>query len=248
MTGYLRWLATRALGQGAGIRPARHPISLASGLPSEMRLPSEHADAFVVDTAQFERPFGEASQRQMEPTTGVDAAAPAFSPERRLLSDPASAEVQPAALGDDASSHPTAAVAAKKKEEPRLVTDPQPAHAVKRRTAESRRGEAEDALPSFRDVKASDATPVDMTGRPQADQRPATAPRIAARLVRDRPGDPRSVRPDAAPPADVHIHIGRVELTAITPASTPARREPAAAAKKPMSLDEYLRQRGRRPS
>jgi hypothetical protein len=246
MTGYLRWLATRALGQGAGIRPARHPISLASGLPSEMRLPSEHADALVVDTAQFERPFGEASQRQVEPITGVDAAAPAFSPERRLLSDPA--EVQPAALGDDASSHPTAAVAAKKKEEPRLVADPQPAHAVKRRMADSGRGEAEDALPSFRDVKASDATPVDMTGRPQADQRPATAPRIAARLVRDRPGDPRSVRPDAAPPADVHIHIGRVELTAITPASTPAHREPAAAAKKPMSLDEYLRQRGRRPS
>lgn len=248
MTGYLRWLATRALGQGAGIRPARHPISLASGLPSEMRLPSAHADASVVDTWQFERPFGEASQRQVEPTTGVDAVAPAFSPERRLLSDPASAEAKPLALGNDASSHPTAAVAATKKEESRLVTDPQPARAAKRRMAGSGRGEAEDALSSLQDVKASDATPVDMTDRLQADQRPATAPRIAARLVRDRPVDPRSSRFDAAPPADVHIHIGRVELTAITPASTPARSEPAAAAKKPMSLDEYLRQRGRRPA
>lgn len=248
MTGYLRWLAMRALGQGAGIRPARHPISLASGLQNEMQLPSEHADALVVDTGQFERPFGEASRRQVEPTTGVDAAAPPFSPERRLPSDPASAEVQPVAHGDDASSYRTAARAPKKEEESRLVSDPQPAHAVKRRIADSGRGEAEDALPSFRDVKASGATPVDMVGRSQADQRPAAASRIAARLVRDRPVDPRSVRPDAAPPVDVLIHIGRVELTAITPASTPTRREPAAAAKKPMSLDEYLRQRGRRPS
>jgi hypothetical protein len=42
----------------------------------------------------------------------------------------------------------------------------------------------------------------------------------------------------------VHIHIGRVELTAIAPPA-PVRREPANT-KKPMSLDEYLRRRGGR--
>ncbi|TPQ34855.1 hypothetical protein C2U70_16020 [Bradyrhizobium guangdongense] len=248
MTGYLRWLATRALGQGAGIRPARHPISLASGLQSEMRLPSEHADALVVDTGQFERSFGAPPQRYTEPLTSVDAAAPGVLPEPRLPSDPTSAEAKPGTLGSEASSYPMAARAAKEREEPRLVMDPQLAQAPRRRMMESERGGAEDKPPSFRDVKTPDPTPIDTTRRPQADQRPTAAPRIAARSVRDRPVDPRPSRSDAAPPPDVHIHIGRVELTAITPAATPARREPAAAAKKPMSLDEYLRQRGRRPS
>lgn len=40
---------------------------------------------------------------------------------------------------------------------------------------------------------------------------------------------------------DVHIHIGRIELTAAPSPSTPKRE--SAPAKKPMSLDEYLQQR-----
>lgn len=45
---------------------------------------------------------------------------------------------------------------------------------------------------------------------------------------------------------DVHIHIGRVELVATVPAR---KAQPAAADdKKPMSLDEYFRRRGRRPA
>lgn len=40
---------------------------------------------------------------------------------------------------------------------------------------------------------------------------------------------------------DVHIHIGRIELTAAPLASAPKRE--SAPAKKPMSLDEYLQQR-----
>jgi hypothetical protein len=47
-----------------------------------------------------------------------------------------------------------------------------------------------------------------------------------------------------APAPDVHIHIGRVELTALAP-PVPSRRETASAARKPMSLDEYLRKRNR---
>jgi hypothetical protein len=50
----------------------------------------------------------------------------------------------------------------------------------------------------------------------------------------------------AAPAApDVHIHIGRVELTALQPPAP--RPAPRREEKKPMSLEEYLRQRdGRR--
>ena len=44
-----------------------------------------------------------------------------------------------------------------------------------------------------------------------------------------------------APIPDVHIHIGRIELTAVT--APPPRRERAAAPNNTMSLDEYLRRR-----
>ena len=44
----------------------------------------------------------------------------------------------------------------------------------------------------------------------------------------------------ATPPPDVHIHIGRVELTAL-PVAAPKR--DTSSVKKPMSLDEYLKSR-----
>ena len=46
-------------------------------------------------------------------------------------------------------------------------------------------------------------------------------------------------------PADVHIHINRVELTALT-APAPSRRASAPQPNKPMSLDQYLQQRKRK--
>lgn len=46
---------------------------------------------------------------------------------------------------------------------------------------------------------------------------------------------------DAEPAPEVHIHIGRIELTAVSPSTAP-RRE-SAPTKKPMSLDEYLQRR-----
>jgi hypothetical protein len=42
-------------------------------------------------------------------------------------------------------------------------------------------------------------------------------------------------------PADVHIHIGRVEITAL--AAAPPARPRDSSARKPMTLDDYLRQR-----
>ena len=44
-------------------------------------------------------------------------------------------------------------------------------------------------------------------------------------------------------PPDVHIHIGRIELTAVPEPATP---RPTRTAKKPMTLDEYLERRGGR--
>jgi hypothetical protein len=66
--------------------------------------------------------------------------------------------------------------------------------------------------------------------------------------ARQRPAALREMDTHAAGAAetpDVHIHIGRIELTAIAAPATP-RRAPPASAKAPMSLDEYLRRRNGR--
>jgi hypothetical protein len=49
----------------------------------------------------------------------------------------------------------------------------------------------------------------------------------------------------AADAPHVHIHIGRIELTAV-PEPAPSRRKPGPA-KKPMSLDDYLERRRKGP-
>jgi hypothetical protein len=75
--------------------------------------------------------------------------------------------------------------------------------------------------------------------RPHAESSPAR--RTPERNVRHRA---EAERAQAAPP-DVHIHIGRIELTAVT-APAPTRRERPAATKPAMSLDEYLQLRNRK--
>lgn len=60
-----------------------------------------------------------------------------------------------------------------------------------------------------------------------------------------RQQDTRGQRAEAETAPEVHIHIGRIELTAVAP-SKPDRRE-SASTKKPMSLDEYLQHRRKAP-
>jgi hypothetical protein len=113
------------------------------------------------------------------------------------------------------------------------------------------RSTADDRARSFERearVTAEDAPASEFSFRVRPAAPIPAAPRIATRLVRNRFADPTQSRLKAASPApDVHIHIGRIELTAIAPAA-PARRESTANAKKPMSLEEYLRRRSGRPS
>jgi hypothetical protein len=68
---------------------------------------------------------------------------------------------------------------------------------------------------------------------------PASARGVPAAAA--RPNDRLSSARDAPAP-DVHIHIGRIELTALPEPAAPRR--PSKAAKTPMSLDEYLKRRG----
>lgn len=54
---------------------------------------------------------------------------------------------------------------------------------------------------------------------------------------------PRQQNRQQSEPTEVHVSIGRIEVTALQ-APTPTQRAPASA-RKPMSLDEYLAKRGR---
>jgi hypothetical protein len=83
------------------------------------------------------------------------------------------------------------------------------------------------------------------TGRPAITATPSQpSPTRNDNRQRDRDDDGR--KPQATTPApEVHIHIGRVELTALQ--APQAKSAPRSSGKKPMSLDDYLRQRdGRR--
>lgn len=86
--------------------------------------------------------------------------------------------------------------------------------------------------------------------QPLASSAPPVRPRVETTAVPIRPAlPPRAAVPapgaaafeQPAPVPDVHIHIGRIELTAVTAAAP--RRERAAAPHKPMTLNEYLRRR-----
>ena len=78
------------------------------------------------------------------------------------------------------------------------------------------------------------AAPADTTPRSSASRVPAVAPQM-------------SVRPTADDGAEVHIHIGRIEVTAVQdPAPAAPRRRAPAPPRAPMSLDSYLAARSRR--
>lgn len=113
-------------------------------------------------------------------------------------------------------------------------------------------GAAADVLEhDVRSRRSGEKPAPDEAGRiqPPIDHAPPVRPRVESALPIRPVLPPRAAMParEAAafePPApvpDVHIHIGRIELTAVT-APAP-RRERAAAPYTPMPLDEYLRRR-----
>jgi len=78
---------------------------------------------------------------------------------------------------------------------------------------------------------------------PASTKSPRRRPTVVATRMPRSPSRPKPATPRkavAASAPEVHIHIGRIELTA-TPTAAPKRE--SAPMKKPMSLDEYLRQK-----
>jgi hypothetical protein len=259
MSGYLRWQAERALGLASGVRPARRLPSFAGAASSrsDTATPWHHDEMASTETAPADS--GAANRqldappvdRTMFATASEQAGAMPVTPRAPVTPrgpvEPApmmrSGDFSAGAVSQDADAPPR----------PRPAAPASPVAPADRRVAfaemeHADRSAADDRSPLARPAIADDKTSSDFSGR--GGLVPPVAPRIAARLARNRPAADRSearLQAAASPAPDVHIHIGRVELTAATPAAPP-RRESAANAKKPMSLEEYLRRRSGRPS
>ncbi len=259
MNGYLRSLAERALGIASGVRPARGPPSFADG-PSQPRTIAAPAEYAETPAAPLDRFDGTERQGDTAPSD-VAAAAPIGEPDDTPTSKPITPQHRRLAPLADAHRDDipanTISHHADPARDPRPAPSAEPDAPARRDFArpvaleQAERSIADDRARGFQRGEialAEDAPPLEFPGRVRPAPRTAVTPRITTRLARDRSVDPTQPRLQAPSPApDVHIHIGRVELTAVTPAA-PARREPAANAKKPMSLEEYLRRRSGRPS
>ena len=229
MSGYLTRLAERALNQA----PVVH---------ANARLP-------FVEPPQ---PSGDVPPSRI----GVDVTQPSLS----ASAAPPALEKVPAPLEVRADVSPSTHVAV-----PRLDSVPAPRidrESVRDATRESERRRSDvpaNERPTLRvaedrtridvDARRGDSTPrapVGVSSR-EATRTPATSavPRLPALIAANaRKSDPAPrVAAAEAPQPDVHIHIGRIELTAV-PERAPSR--PARTSKKPMTLDEYLQGRGGR--
>ncbi len=211
MSGYLRWLAERALGQASGVRPARRLPSVASR-PSAGRDAaallhrSNVASAETAPSGVGEQHLDAAADRPVAPRTPGEppaaTGAGGFSA-GAVAHDADAPRPQPAAQPESAAAGSAAFTGAEHAD--RAAGDgPSPAR------------------PAMADVK----TTSDVPDRRGAARLPV-APRVATRPTGNRPPD-RSDAPLAAQPApDVHIHIGRIESRAPEIAASVNRSIPA---------------------
>lgn len=234
MARYLRQLAEQAIRPATALRSAA-----AAAFAPEPMIPGDEADTIIV------------SGRKDGGPRAPDAAAPATHSPHTTAGLPDSGPAPPDA---GRARDPIAAAAAASGKDGSLAHEPGPAAAAVRPAARPVRGRSTPTVPGKRAAAAQTTEP------PMRDERSARPPLQPAspaagamltpaphpaRGAQARPTSPRT-RADsgAAPAPDIHIHIGRIELTAATPAA-PAKRTAAPGAR-PMTLDAYLRQRGRK--
>ncbi|MCW5627551.1 MAG: hypothetical protein KIT47_01705 [Rhodoferax sp.] len=255
MTGFLHRLAQRANGTAPLVRSAAATRTPA-GLPHAMAWPqaeaSEHAGA-ADPMAYPSRPAdgrGAAPGLPFGERHGPDARAARAPASTASPPPPAAAPQVPPArpVTTDSDTGPLATQHAPDPLQAFMATPPVTA------TAPSSRGpETQEARRpgSHRDTQPP-AGPAVSHARVAHDARPAHDPIEAARqhlLAPQRvrapamPSQPRGRdRPAAAEEAtEVHVHIGRIEVTALQPA--PAPRKPARSGRAPLSLDDYLSRR-----
>jgi hypothetical protein len=228
MTGYLRSLAGSGVAPGPRIRPATVPFVL----PELAR---------QQEPAAWEGPPRRADDVEPAGSAVPDEEAAPLRPGRR----------------DGPAVGPVTADGVEPPEPVPATTGPRPGEP-----------ESETSIPAARDgMDVADAIVRPAAAEPGIPRRPvpaarapqavasARAPRVRARAVPQRAAPPLPPDHGARPvealagggeaPPDVHIHIGRIELTALA-APAPPRERPARPAPA-MPLGEYLQRRGRKP-
>jgi hypothetical protein len=236
MAGYFRSLAERSFGQSPVLHPA---LTLAD--PGWSRpLVREDADAIdIVDVERFptslpssgpsDHPMRHAHSPRTSQSKERDFATPATPPVHDADALPRArvavraAPTAPSESSGERVSGPTAAAMSR-----RIASEPDEAVAPPRNAAHVNLEHAE--------IKATSAGP------PRLEPR-----RDVRRPFKERSMTTRGATSSAADrhdPPDVHIHIGRIELTAVTAPPSPPKRPPG---RTPMSLDEYLDRRSRKP-
>lgn len=223
MSGYLSSLASHAVMPGPRVRPITPPFArtpLAATAPEPLEIETEIPAVAADEPRSAPGPVGRI--RRDEATSRADRALTAAHVIETLSSVAAiTHETPPTDGATDSRPRPV-----QRPPSPAMTGAVVPQHPVDQSPWDRR-----------------DRSPVRQDrGRIRPAASSAAPPPIAATGSADRRQRIGADRHEA--PADVHIHIGRIELTAVT-APAPARRPPPAA-KPAMPLDEYLKQRDRR--
>jgi hypothetical protein len=253
MSGLFQRLAVQAMGQA----PLVH---------STARLPFAPAPALVVETEAHEttasRPAPPASDE-----TGPRAAIPALTTSAGVASSPAPPEPllpepeRPARreAGEVEAEAPPSPPAAPARSARRTAPEPllEPARGPERAGApEPPRSRSRRMREDAEGPPAAEPAPVASAARPEGDRPRRAAPALLPlRPNRERPRG--TIAPPASAPgdasertadetSDIHVSIGRIEITAVHEAPAPKRR--AARTGPALTLEEYLgRRRGARP-
>ena len=246
MSGLLQRLAARATGSAWALRSdARLPFCAASAHTAEAPGAAPHEPAALPGTVDAER--GAAARQPAPPLTGRAhdpvAIAARTAPMAAMREQPATAAPHPTPIakpqpsggpqqppGPDGAMHAARPGPAR---EPAMASAPAPwnnppaAHADPRPLLATR---AEGGAVNARGQPspAPGATSAGTLGTLRA---PHPLPALHQPATASRP----------AGPAEVHIHIGRIEVTAL-PAAQPSQRQ-ARERTRPLSLDAYLKQR-----
>ena len=243
MKGLLHRLAARAAGTAV---PVRSDVRLAFGggdfadgegiETAPMRQPSLIAPAVV--ELRAERPIE--PPREASPALIVEGSVP-----HPIAMQPASVPA-PARTREPVQHSSDAERVADESPPPPLM----PASPIGRQGVERREAPAAIAEPAPPEAPSDRAASHNVQGPEPlmpmvARDRAVVSPSAPATTLRIGTRPPSAVAPEAADePTEVHIHIGRIDVTAVHDAPS-APRKRAAATPDPMSLDAYLARRSR---
>lgn len=233
MTGLLRSLAAQALSVAPALRPAAR--LRAGEPPASGEVAREHLLPIARDALAVERPTTESVQ--------ASALAEISRPPTAVVSNSSDRQLPHTHHAAERASLTPPAMQAAQANSDRIAVSP-----VIATPSASTLAPSGASTPTTSRRMASPEPGTDQAKRPLP-----SAIRPESQRMRSREAIPRfeisarareQIAQEPAAP-DVHIHINRVELTAIA-APAPARRASSTQPNKPMSLDQYLQQRKRK--